>query len=266
MDRIRKEYNLNDVGAFALDTYPISSDFPLVIYATEVAKQVTQVPRQFLKHTQFRVLHRTLGNRGLILLEGKEHKETRALFNPGFSFQTVSTTLPVIIDDGEVFVTQLASQTRSDPFILSFEARTLVLMLDIIVRVGVGIEMLSQLQDHPLAKLWLHFESLERTGLINFSPEKLNFWRITRYVLAEWRLNRYVENLVRDKWVTLDNSFAKNTQENFANSIIDQALKKYRQSLDKELAKAPLPPDMLEIFRDKLVGLCETVENVLTFA
>jgi cytochrome P450 len=248
MDRLVEKYNLRGQDCFVLDTYPVTSHTALVIYGADMSRQLTQMPRQFLKHQVFQDLHRIIGKKGLVLLEGQEHKEMRALFNPGLSHQKVMSMLDLIVDEVEVLAAKMSTASNQDSgFVPSFHNHLMSLTLDIIGRIVLGQHLDSQLQGHELSDTVKELESLLRSNFSNFSLGRLDLWRIFRILMAERRAKRYFDRLIRERWQHVDSGSGARDK----NSTLDVALQTYRAKLSPEEQIAPLPSHFVDILSDK---------------
>lgn len=131
-DQIRQRYPHLD-GAFYLDTWPFGP-LLLVILSPKMMYQLTQV-NQIPKDKGLRHFLKPLtGAEDLVTLEGAAWKRWRAIFNPGFSANHISTLLPGMVEEVEIFKKILVKYAKSgDLFYL--EEASLNLTIDIIGRV-----------------------------------------------------------------------------------------------------------------------------------
>jgi cytochrome P450 len=257
MDRLMERYNLRSQDCLVLDTYPLTSYSTLVIYGMDMSRQVTQMPRQFVKHQVLRDLHRIVGKKGMLLLEGQAHKEIRAIFNPGFSHRNVISMSETIVEEVEVFASKMAAMSNSDGFVSSFHEHSMSLTLDIIGRIVLGQQMNSQLQSHELADIVKELESLLRSNLSNFSLSHLDPWRISRTLVAERKAKRYFDNLIRERWQHL----VSQSQSMHGNSSLDVALRTYRAKLSPDKQSAPLPSHFVDTLSDRYGGVRAYILN-----
>lgn len=131
-DLIRRRYpNLGD--AFYLDTWPFASLF-LVISSPEMVYQMTKAVQLLKARTLRTFLQPLTGREDLVTLEGDTWKRWRRIFSPGFSAARVSSLIPGMVEEAEVFKNALMEHAnKGDLFHL--EHLTLDLTIDIIGRV-----------------------------------------------------------------------------------------------------------------------------------
>lgn len=118
---------------FYIDNWPFSPPI-LVIASPEGASQITQV-RVLPKFHAVRHFTRPLtGDHGLLTMEGSAWKAWRAIFNPGFSADNLTSMIPSIMKDMQIFCDILRDHARKED-LFSLEEITTNLTLDIIGRV-----------------------------------------------------------------------------------------------------------------------------------
>ncbi len=131
-DQVRQRYpHLND--AFYLDTWPFGP-LILVLLSPDMMYQLTQA-NQIPKDKGVRhFLQPLTGKEDLVTLEGATWKRWRQIFNPGFSANHISTLIPGMVEEVEIFKDLLKKHASSgDMFYL--EEASLSLTIDIIGRV-----------------------------------------------------------------------------------------------------------------------------------
>ncbi|CAD6443213.1 97c81864-a7ad-48b5-a0f3-37be2d77d538 [Sclerotinia trifoliorum] len=100
-DQIRQRYPHLD-SAFYLDNWPLASPI-LVVLKPDMMYQLTQA-NQISKDKGIRAFLRPLtGKSDLVTLEGDTWEYWRAIFNPRFSASHVSTLVPRIIEETNIF-------------------------------------------------------------------------------------------------------------------------------------------------------------------
>ena len=131
-DQVRQRYPYLE-DAFYLDTWPFGP-LILVVLSPDLMYQLTQA-NQIPKDKGLRHFLKPLtGKEDMVTLEGAAWKHWRAIFNPGFSAGHISTTIPSMIEEIEIFKGVL-KQYASNGDILYFEEASLNLTIDIIGRV-----------------------------------------------------------------------------------------------------------------------------------
>ena len=131
-DQIRQRYpHLQD--AFYLDTWPFGP-LILVLLSPNMMYQLTQA-NQVPKDKGLRHFLRPLtGKEDLVTLEGAAWKRWRTIFNPGFSANHISTLIPGMVEEVEIFKALLEKHARNGNM-LYLEEASLSLTIDIIGRV-----------------------------------------------------------------------------------------------------------------------------------
>ena len=100
--------------------------------------QLTQA-KQIPKDRGFRqFLQPIAGDEGLAVLEGAAWKYWREIFNPGFSANHISTLIPGMIEEVQIFKQLLEKHARSGDM-LYLEEASLNLTIDIIGRVVMSV-------------------------------------------------------------------------------------------------------------------------------
>ena len=251
MLRLVNKYNLRQQGCFVLDTYPISSDLQLVAVGQDVSAQITQGRQTFPKHPKFHHSAGLIGKRGLVLLEGAEWKAVRTLFNPGFSLGNIISMMPLIVEEGDVLALKLSMVAQKGSFLESFHDYARAVTFDIIGRAVLGLALNSQTRHNELGQGMEDLMLLMRPLATNFSWEHLNIWRMYKLVATERSVNGYLAKIVCDRWEQLDAKSEKTSASDAANSTLDLVLRKHRQALGPEGAKAPLSADFVSLMADK---------------
>jgi cytochrome P450 len=120
-------------GLVYMDTWPIG--YPMIaVFEPGMMAQFTQEisqPKWWAQgHKEFR--HYT-GGEDLVHLEGREWKQARAMFNPGFSARNLLSMIPQFIEESLVFKERLRKAADTNE-VIPLELWTTDLTLDIIGR------------------------------------------------------------------------------------------------------------------------------------
>lgn len=117
-------------GLFFIDVWPFSAPM-IVVSAPDLAYQVCQefdLPKPDTLAYFFKPI---VGGLGLFMMNGAEHKSSRALFNPGFGANVILEHTKHIVEQAEVFVEILREHARKgDMFAL--DDLTCWYMMDVI--------------------------------------------------------------------------------------------------------------------------------------
>ena len=106
----------------------------LVVLCPNMMYQLTQA-NQIPKDKGWRHFLKPLtGKEDLVTLEGASWKRWRAIFSPGFSASHISTLIPSMIEEGEIFKGIPRNHARNGE-LFYLEKSTLNLTIDIIGRV-----------------------------------------------------------------------------------------------------------------------------------
>jgi cytochrome P450 len=247
MNYVADEYDLRQYGLFYVDIYPIQSDPLLVVISPEVAVQVTQMSQiTYPKHPVLnRDFGRSIGPRGIVGQEGSEWKELRTMFNPGFSRANLFSMVPMIVEECEVFASRLSRLAAVDSFVESLESLVAALTVDVIGWALLGMRFNSQASSNPLVTSIIKASKLTR-NLSDFSPERLNLWRILKLRYYEAVSNGKITQMLQRKWSELAASPA---QAEGSNAIFDIAIAKYVEKGSK--LGDHVTKDFLELMRDK---------------
>lgn len=97
-----------------------------------------------------RFLEPLTGKEDLVTLEGAAWKRWRAIFNPGFSATHITSLIPGMIEEVEVFKSILNKHAKTGD-ILYLEEATLNLTIDIIGRIVMSVIGMSVLRVYGFA-------------------------------------------------------------------------------------------------------------------
>ena len=139
-DQIRQRYpHLDD--AFYFDTWPFGS-LMLIVLSPNMMYQLTQA-NQIPKDKGLRHFLKPLtGKADLVTLEGAAWKRWRGIFNPGFSASHISSLIPAMVEELQIFRSLLEDHAKTgDPLFL--EEASLNLTIDIIGRVVMWVLRVS---------------------------------------------------------------------------------------------------------------------------
>lgn len=131
-DQIRQRYPHLD-SAFYLDSWPFATPI-LVVLKPDMMYQLTQANQIPKDKGVRRFLEPLTGKEDLVTLEGSAWKRWRAIFNPGFSATHITSLIPGMIEEVEVFKDILNEHVRNGD-IFYLEEATLNLTIDIIGRI-----------------------------------------------------------------------------------------------------------------------------------
>lgn len=140
-DQIRQRYpHLDD--AFYLDTWPFGP-LMLVLLSPNLIYELTQANQIPKDKGLRRFLQPLTGKEDLVTLEGAAWKRWRGIFNPGFSASHISTLIPGMVEEVEVFKSFLEKYARNGNMFYLEEA-SLSLTIDIIGRVVMWVVLNDQ--------------------------------------------------------------------------------------------------------------------------
>ena len=192
---LRRKIDLPDV--FYFDTWPAAAPM-CVILDPDVAYQVT-VQRSLPKHKTLEdFLVPITGPRSIVSLEGKEWKQWRSLFNPGFASGHLHSLVPGMVDDCVRFRDILQNHLSNDDVFQMEEAAT-KLTLDIIGKVVLDVSLNGQSSEHVVVT------SLRNLVALVPKYNDINPFRIynpLRPLIARrnhLRMDAYLENVLDER-------------------------------------------------------------------
>jgi cytochrome P450 len=147
-DQIRQRYSHLD-SAFYLDAWPFATPI-LVVLKPDMMFQLTQANQIPKDKGLRRFLEPLTGKEDLVTLEGAAWKRWRAIFNPGFSATHITSLIPGMIEEVEVFKSILNKHAKTGD-ILYLEEATLNLTIDIIGRIVMSVIGMSVLRVYGFA-------------------------------------------------------------------------------------------------------------------
>jgi cytochrome P450 len=245
INHLADKYNLREHGLFYMDVYPIQKYPLLVVASPEVAAQVTQISSYPKHRTLKEDFGAALGYRGILVQEGADWKETRTMFNPGFSQANLLSMVPMMVDETEVFASRLSKVAAGDGFVSSIEGFAADLTVDIIGQAVFGLRFDSQTTTNPLVQSIIAASRM--VGPISdLSPQRLNFWKALKLRYYEKVSNDQLMKILRTRWAELVASPQKAAQ---SSAIFDIAMATYMKKGGK--LEANVTKDFLELMRDK---------------
>ncbi|MCJ1337985.1 hypothetical protein MMC09_003269 [Bachmanniomyces sp. S44760] len=223
-DGIRRAYP--DLGpTYYIDTWPFGPPM-LVLQEPSALYQATQ-EHSLRKYSLLENYIRPLtGGGDLLIMEGKEWKTWRAIFNPGFSQSHLMTLVPGILEDTLTFCEILREQVQKGS-ICKLEDSTIKLTMDVIGRVTLGAKLNCQRERNELE---VAFRSQARWLAFGDEPFLFDRFNPLRPIIR-WRNTRIMNKILSRE---LDERFAihQNTEEKSgkrSKSVVDLALDTYHR-------------------------------------
>jgi hypothetical protein len=254
---LMNKYNLWSKGLVYIDTYPLVNDNILIATTPEAAAEITE--RNFVRHPFMTNFYgRIVGIKSMTLAEGKQWKDMRKTFNPGFSLTNIMTLMPEIVRQGEIFTAILSSIAKDGGFVESLDELARGLTLDIIFRVVLGLETNTQ-HDPRSNEVG---DLLETMSQWLGPPQSMNPLRkinLPKWVLfrwTEWRIKRILKAAILKRWeLVKQDQVGIRIGEKGSNElklVIDLALKHYcDENVGDEAKLATLSNDYLDTLSDK---------------
>ncbi|KAI0018479.1 cytochrome P450 [Xylariomycetidae sp. FL0641] len=189
MHFLQKEYpDICDHGLIYMDVWPIGYPM-LAVFQPEMCHQFTaetSLPKFWAQgHKQFK--HFTKGQ-DLLHLEGQEWKQTRALFNPGFSAKNLLSLVPQFVEEALVFREKLRTAAVSRD-VVKLEDYTTDLTMDVVGRAILGTRLQVQTKPSKLMKTIQKQVSLCTLTVnlpVDLSPTRhIKHWFYNRTIRAE---------------------------------------------------------------------------------
>jgi len=265
LSSVTDKYDLRKAGLFYLDTYPVVTEPQMVVISPEVAAQVTQA-HSLPKHNIIREdFGRAVGPRGMVGLEGAEWKDLRTRFNPGFAISNILALVPVIVEEADVFISRLSDIAHVDGFVRSMESMTTEMTIDIIGQAILGTRFRSQSTVNKLVKPLIETSLLSKAPT-NFSPERLNLWRMLKLRYNAWLSDREIDAAILERWKVLETSNGAKS----SNVVVDTVLAKFMKDRGSSRMDDPEAKDFLNLIRDNVRTFVfaghDTSSSVLTYA
>ncbi|RFU32546.1 hypothetical protein B7463_g3778, partial [Scytalidium lignicola] len=197
MTMLQQKYKLDNV--FLLDNYPASAERQLIITDPEVAFHVTQNQSLLKSPTLRKFVAHLCGPTSILYTEGALWKKTRALFNPGFAIGHLTTLIPSIVDDTNIFVQTLNKHADADE-VFPIEEDAAHLTIDIMGHIVLDHDLHAQTGKNELV------ECFRKT--INWTPPAatinpltgLNPLRPIMYKYYAWKMNSYLDNVLEARF------------------------------------------------------------------
>ncbi|KAI0151833.1 cytochrome P450 [Xylariaceae sp. FL1272] len=180
-----------------VDLRPLSAPLALIT-SHEVAEQITKSTKDFPtsapKSSTADYMDPMIGSTSMLRISGNHWKESRKMYNPGFSPKFLSSLLPLILEEMKPFLSYLDQYAASGE---SFSLDHLLanLTFDIIGAAVMGVGLQAQ-DPSNRGELVKKFEALGQT----FWGDTVNFpWWLAPIVTAKrTRLSRQLNHLVDD--------------------------------------------------------------------
>ncbi|KAK5155969.1 hypothetical protein LTS14_005535 [Recurvomyces mirabilis] len=214
---LKEEYNLPDV--FYVDVWPMGDPI-LMIFDTDVMAEIT-VKNSLPKHIEVDKFLQNFGGPGnLVSSEGALWKKWRSAFNPGFSAAHLMSLVPVMLDEGQIFVDILKKRVRNNE-VFRVERDTTRLTVDIIGKVVLDVDLASQKGYNELVDAFMQQVRWQRVG-VQFNPIEIIDWPLRDAVQTyyNWKMDRYIGNAI-------DRRFASREGRGKSKAVIDLALEAY---------------------------------------
>jgi cytochrome P450 len=234
---LSREFAKSD-NLFYIDLWPFS--LPMIIVSTPaLAHQVCHeydLPKPDSLLPFFRPI---TGGLGLFMMNGEEHKSSRALFTPGFSANVILEHMGNIVDQAQVYVEQLREHGRKGDM-FSLDDMTCWYMMDVIGSVCLDARLNSQREFNALASAMRnqikgHIRDEELNPFIRYNPlrpvmEWYNGYRMDRYICAEldrryqeWKSSNLTK--LKTKKSVIDLAMADYMRERHAGDTLDAEFK-----------------------------------------
>ena len=212
---IKEKYSLKDY--FYMDPFPFGPA-SLVILNAEMLQDVA-VRNSLPKHPAVEAFVRHVGGPGdMVTAEGAEWKKWRSSFNPGFANAHLMTLVPLIVDQGKMFVENL-TQKAEEKALFRLEPLATRLTVDIIGKVVLDADFSAQKGPNELVDTLLSQISWQQIGgEISLSALDLRRPFVLKY--NTWKMNRIIGRL-------LEQRFATRSERGKTKCIVDLALEAY---------------------------------------
>ncbi|ROT41099.1 cytochrome P450 monooxygenase-like protein [Sodiomyces alkalinus F11] len=235
-DLLREKYNLGDI--FYFDLWPIGMQF-LMILDPDITKQII-VRKPTHKNSMLKLFMRFLvgSHDNLLSADGHTWMKLRRIFNPGFASSHLSTMIPGIVEETEIFSKTLEEYAQKERAFRLDETATL-LTIDVIGRLILDTQLHSQTAPNELTSAiisqvaWIPQARPTRPWEI-FNPT---------FLVMMWRNNRKMDAYISD---ILEKRFAEQRADRTkGRNVMDLALDAYgkgKGQSEEALPSVPLDP------------------------
>ncbi|KAL4789185.1 cytochrome P450 [Aspergillus venezuelensis] len=219
MTIIQREFKLGDF--FFIDAWPFTD--PMCIVTSPVlARQIAQsnpLPRHPMVTKYVKPL---VGQHSMLIQNGQEWKNLRAMFRPGFSSGHLMTLVPMMVDHILVFCDRL-HEIAEKGVVCQMEELATKVTVDVIGRVVLDVELDAQRGENELVEAFRK----SMTWIPSGQAFNLNPLRPVMQKYYEWVMDRYIRRVVRERYGRVEQKGVE--QKGRSRNLMDLALEMYRQ-------------------------------------
>ncbi|KAL2810347.1 cytochrome P450 [Aspergillus granulosus] len=253
--QLQHKYNLGSL--FTVDLRPFSPDKILVIADPLLAKKVTRAPLLPKHPVNTAIISHVVGQKSLILSEGREWYAMRSIFAPGFAASKIITLTSAVVDETLIFCNILRQHAQTGEVFRLWDA-TIALTIDVIGRAILDVTFNSQTTENEfvgsLRKLIL---STPDFGSMN-PFEKLNLIR----PFIHWRHGRKVENYISK---VIDERSRLATAKKTSKPVLDYALEENARNNQTIIPRHELKRVILDNMRSFIFAGHDTTASTLSY-
>ncbi|XXH01371.1 hypothetical protein Hte_007731 [Hypoxylon texense] len=181
-----------------VDLWPIADSLASVVDPV-AASQFTIVNSLPKNGVVAKFMHPLTGNVDLVSSEGELWKKWRSRFSPGFSPRNLTALLPELIEEAQVFVSELrklAGENGEWGPVFQLEEKTTNLTFDIIVRASVDLRLHEQSRPTPSPLKKALMEQIEFMGMMGNAARGLPSVKMPWHYAAIKRNNQAIRDVL----------------------------------------------------------------------
>ncbi|WYZ34288.1 hypothetical protein EsH8_I_000564 [Colletotrichum jinshuiense] len=235
-------------GAYYLDTWPMA-DPMLMVLDPDMAHQAVYHPITGSQKPPMLVgwFHPITGGPSQFDTNGRTWKHLHTLFNPSFSNQNITASVPIIVDNIATLTEKLRAKA-AEGAMFRLEPLMLDLIIDIIGEVLLNVRLDTQKRSHPLAEA---MKGQLRLKFTSHKPENL-LGPIDPFLLFRtWNGGRVLDNHIkaqinaRFRTLLQNKAQHRDKAENFQ-SVLDSAIEDWLAQ-PQNAGRAELDADYLRV-------------------
>jgi cytochrome P450 len=253
--QLQHKYNLGSL--FTVDLRPFAPEKILVIADPILAKKVTQAPVLPKHPVNGTIISHVVGQKSLILSEGKEWQAMRSIFAPGFAPSKIIDLAGAIVDETLVFCNILRQHAQTGESFRLWDA-VIDLTIDIIGQAILDVELKCQTTENDFVVALRHL-ILSTPNFGSLNPfANLN---LTRPVI-HWYYGRKVDNYL-SKVIDMRTKLVTKTKT--SKPVLDYALEENGRNSRTIIPQQELKRVVLDNMRSFIFAGHDTTASTISY-
>lgn len=240
-------------GLWYLDLYPISSLRQILVFTPQAILAASSPAFLQHHHPEFKTLSTVFGRRSVTNAGGQEWKRLRQVLSPVFSSRNMIASIPICVEETEVFISRLQSITKAGGFIQNSYDLMMDFTLAILCRLSSGVNSDCQRQSHPLTDLYVKNMKLASPTNIVLYGWFGKVWTMWKFGQYEPQMRRLLREPILERWYHI-----KEEKSGAILSgpvlVVDAILKDQLRGKQSSGRDEDLDEDIIEVVADKLVA------------